>query len=124
MKSIPLSILMTALENAGAHEIESITTEQATQIYNAAQLSESISSVIDEIKAAAENDVESIKEQVVDLVSNVDMALTTLCGSLGITKTEVTKAANVKIVAANKPKEPVKKKAEKQIDIEDEPTED
>lgn len=119
-KNVPLALLMNALKEAGADHIETITTEQATQIHNAADIANKVKNVVEEVKAAAENNIESTKEDIVNLVSDIDLALTSLTASLGITKTEVTKAANAKIVAANKPKEPAKSKSkEKQVDIED-----
>ena len=129
-KKVSLAVLMASVQEAGAGDIDTIDLEQAGQIHGAAQLKNNVTSIVEQIIESAKNDEPTEQSEKVDLLSNIDIAFTLLIGSLGVTKTEVTKAANQKIVANNKPKEkkePVKratKKDEKQVDIEDEPTEE
>lgn len=117
---IPFALLAVTLKEAGADHIETITIEQATQIHNVASLKEKVGCIVDEIKESATNNSPSSREEIVGLLSNIDIAFTSLIGSLGVGKTEVTKAANIKITEANKPKSKAKAKKEEQIDIEDE----
>ena len=122
-KKTSLLVLMASVEAAGAGDVESITLEQAAQIHGAGELKQKVSAIVDDIIEGAKNDTPTGHIETVDLLSNIDIAFTALISSLGANKTEVTKASNTKLVAANKPAPAKPKKAEKQIDIEDEPAE-
>jgi len=120
-KNIPFAQLMATLEKVGAADIEGITIEQVTQIYNAVLLADTVTNLVDEIKAAAENESPTERGELVSKLSDIHMSITSLCTSLIIPMPEVVKAANAKITASNQPKE-TKAKAkpkEKQVDLEE-----